>query len=222
MRKLAVLVILLMAVPAMGALTPPDRAGMSVISPYGQVEMGGRGDGTGPRCYDSLAPGTAGYYAFTAPQYPMLGWDDYDTISCTQISAVKFVGGVIGAGDYVAGATVELDVTVTVNGLLITRVAEAGAGDLDVYCGYAAGAPVYAGSGSSTLTTGLGATLWVIPKGDIDKDGTVTNLDVMPFRTAWMAPAGTLDWFTTWICDFDGDGAVTNLDVMPFRARWML
>ena len=95
MKRLLVFaaVLTLVATPVMAALGDPlDRSDYPIYTAVGQ-EIGAKGEGTGPIVYSTLA----GPYASFSPATGPLGWDDYDTISPTQLTAVKFVGGVATA-----------------------------------------------------------------------------------------------------------------------------
>lgn len=97
----ALLAVAVMAVPAMAELTHQvDRSNTPIITAEAVAPLGGS---IGPRAtavYDSLYAGAAGYWTFGSALGPV-GYDDYDTISGVNLTAVRFVGGVTAPGGIV-------------------------------------------------------------------------------------------------------------------------
>ena len=106
MRKVvfALLVAALTAAPAMAELSHPgERTGPiieAIPTPIGQ-DLGLRGTAV----YDSMGPGTGGYYA-GATGVGILGMDDYGTISGVNLTSIRFVGGMTRATGTVGSAAV--------------------------------------------------------------------------------------------------------------------
>lgn len=98
MKKLVVLMaVLALAVPAMADLVGGDRATTQIYTPASATPVGeGSPVRAGPAVYDSLGPGVGGYVAFS-PAVGPLGFDDYNTNSGVNLTAMKFVGGVTRA-----------------------------------------------------------------------------------------------------------------------------
>jgi hypothetical protein len=120
----------------------------------------------------------------------------------------------------VAGAIGVINVNLSVNNLLITRVADPGpAGGMTVSFGYDAGAPEAAVDGS---TDGAGAggaadaVIKVVMKGDYDEDGSVTFNDLNAFLAALNDSGANLNPTDVWKGDYDNDGSVTFNDLNAF------
>jgi hypothetical protein len=136
------------------------------------------------------------------------GWD---------IGTLQVLGG-----PYVAESPAAYELHMSVNDLLITRVAAAGAADVNVSFGYDNGSPC--GPEAAVLGTGVGNTstlpdlyILVKTKGDFDGDGALTFQDAGPMIDAVLALVFTnANPNDAWSGDFDNDGTFTFQDF----GRW--
>jgi hypothetical protein len=132
-----------------------------------------------------------------------------------------------GAARAGVGAIGVVEVRLSVNNLLCTRVADPGpAGAMTVSFGYDAGAPEAAVDGS-TDGAGVGgaadAVIKVVMKGDFDEDGSTTFIDLNIFLAALGNPGGAgLNPSDRWKGDFDNDGDVTFIDLNAFLTNLAL
>ena len=91
MKKLVLMFALvgLLAAPAMAGIV--DRSNTPILTATPQQAR------AGAAVYSSLGPGIGGYIPGPTA-VGSLGWDDYGTMSCVNLTAFKFVGGVTAPG----------------------------------------------------------------------------------------------------------------------------